>query len=85
MGSSWGGKPPWACRAEPDTIKDGVEGRRLTLLKRVDQLSRSFRQTFQAIKPTDAVIVGMYNEFSDEPAENAELVRRNGAPLARPT
>ena len=30
-------------------------------------------------KPTDAVIVGIYNEYSDEPAENAELVRRYGA------
>ena len=24
-------------------------------------------------------IVGIYNEFSDEPAENAELVRRYGS------
>ena len=30
-------------------------------------------------KPTDAVIVGIYDEFSDEPAENVELVRRYGA------
>ena len=42
-------------------------------------VERAFRQTFQSIKPTDAVIVGIYNEFSDEPAENAELVRRYGA------
>ena len=42
-------------------------------------VERAFRQTFQSIKPTDAVIVGMYNEFSDEPAENAEFVRRYGA------
>ena len=44
-----------------------------------DWVERAFRQTFQSIKPTDAVIVGIYNEFSDEPAENAELVRRYGA------
>ena len=48
-------------------------------------VERAFRQTFQSIKPTDAVIVGMYNEFNDEPAENAELVRRYGASLAKPT
>jgi hypothetical protein len=42
-------------------------------------VERAFRQTFQSIKPTDAVIVGIYNEFSDEPAENAELVRRYGS------
>ncbi|MCY2994203.1 MAG: hypothetical protein NTY19_40955 [Planctomycetota bacterium] len=42
-------------------------------------VERAFRQTFQSIKPTDAVIVGMYNEFNDEPAENAELVRRYGS------
>ena len=48
-------------------------------------VERAFRQTFEAIKPTDAVIVGMYNEFNDEPAENAELVRRYGASLAKPT
>jgi hypothetical protein len=39
-------------------------------------VEQAFRQTFQAIKPGDGVIVGIYNEFSDEPAENAELVRR---------
>ena len=42
-------------------------------------VERAFRQTFQSIKPTDAVIVGIYNEFNDEPAENAELVRRYGS------
>ena len=42
-------------------------------------VERAFRQSFQSIKPTDAIIVGIYNEFSDEPAENAELVRRYGS------
>jgi hypothetical protein len=41
-------------------------------------VERAFRQTFQSIKPGDGVIVGIYNEYSDEPAENAELVRRFG-------
>jgi hypothetical protein len=42
-------------------------------------IERAFRQTFQSIKRGDAVIVGMYDEYDDEPAENAELVRRYGA------
>jgi len=42
-------------------------------------VDRAFRQTFQSIKPTDAVIVGIYDEYSDDPAENAELVRRYGS------
>jgi hypothetical protein len=36
----------------------------------------AFRFAFQNIKPTDAAIVGMYPRWKDEPAENAELVRR---------
>jgi hypothetical protein len=42
-------------------------------------VEHAFRQTFQSIKPGDGVIVGIYNEFSDEPAENAQWVRRYGA------
>ena len=42
-------------------------------------VDRAFRQTFQSIKPTDGVIVGMYDEYRDEPAENADLARRYGA------
>jgi hypothetical protein len=42
-------------------------------------VEHAFRQTFQSIKPGDGVIVGIYNEFSDEPAENAQWVRRYGS------
>ena len=42
-------------------------------------VDRAFRQTFQSIKPADAVIVGIYDEYSDEAAENSELVRRYGS------
>lgn len=41
-------------------------------------LPAAFRETFAAIKRGDGVIVGMYDEYSDQPAENAELVRRYG-------
>lgn len=40
----------------------------------------AFRETFAGIKPTDAVIVGIYDRYSDQPAECAELVRRYGTP-----
>lgn len=41
-------------------------------------VENAFRQTFQSIKPTDAVIVGIYDRYSDQPAEDAEYTRRFG-------
>jgi hypothetical protein len=46
-------------------------------------VEQAFRQTFESIKPNDAVIVGIYDRYSDQPAENAEYVRRL-SPLSRP-
>lgn len=43
---------------------------------------QAFKETFAAIKPTDAVIVGMYDRYSDQPAENAAYVRRFAASSA---
>jgi len=45
-----------------------------------EQVAQAFESTLTHIKPTDGVIVGMYPEYSDQPAENAELTRRFGAP-----
>jgi len=42
-------------------------------------VEQAFRDTFAAIKPSDGVIVGMYDEYSDQPADNAALVRKYGA------
>ena len=39
------------------------------------EVRRSFETAFANIKATDAVIVGMYQQFSDQVAENAEIVR----------
>ncbi len=39
-------------------------------------VEQAFRQTFESIKPNDAVIVGIYDRYSDQPAEDAEYVRR---------
>ncbi len=50
------------------------------LSDRAEWVERAFRDTFAAIKPSDAVIVGMYDRYTDQPAENAEFARRFGAP-----
>jgi len=40
------------------------------------KLQQAFRFAFQNIKPTDAVIVGMYPRFHDEISENVGLARK---------
>lgn len=40
-----------------------------------EQVEAAFRFAFDNIKPTDAVIVGMFPKFKDEMAENAAIVR----------
>jgi hypothetical protein len=39
------------------------------------QVRQAFQTAFANIKPTDAVIVGMYQQFSDQVGENSRLVR----------
>jgi hypothetical protein len=41
-------------------------------------VEKAFRQTFAGIKPTDAVIVGLYDRYSDQAAEDAEFARQFG-------
>lgn len=41
-----------------------------------ERLESAFRFALANIKPQDAVIVGMWPKYKDEPRENAELVRR---------
>jgi hypothetical protein len=48
------------------------------LSDRREGVEQAFRETFAGIKPGDAVIVGIYDRYSDQPAENAALVRRYG-------
>lgn len=43
-------------------------------------VEQAFRQTYESIKPIDGAIIGIYDKFSDQPAENAEFVRRYGMP-----
>lgn len=40
---------------------------------------QAFRYAFSAIKPSDAVLVGMFPRYSDQVAENAALARKYGA------
>jgi hypothetical protein len=46
------------------------------LCDRAEWVEAAFESTFQQIKANDAVIVGMYPEYEDQVAINAELVRR---------
>lgn len=39
-------------------------------------VEQAFRETFAAIKPSDAVILGIYDRYSDQPAEAADYTRR---------
>ncbi len=45
------------------------------------ELESAFRQTFENIKPKDAVIVGMFPRYSDQVKEDADLARRFGGVL----
>jgi hypothetical protein len=48
------------------------------LSERKEWVERAFRETFSSIKPGDGAIVGIYDRYSDQPAEDAHLVRRYG-------
>ena len=45
-----------------------------------DGTERAFDFAFRSIKPTDAVIVGMFPRFADHPAHDAALTRRFASP-----
>ena len=50
------------------------------LSERKAWVEKAFRETFESIKPSDAVIVGVYDRYSDQPAENASYTSRFGSP-----
>ncbi len=45
-----------------------------------ETVEAAFREAFENMKPTDTVIVGMYDRYSDQAAQNAELVCKYGTP-----
>ncbi|MCY2992209.1 MAG: hypothetical protein NTY19_30655 [Planctomycetota bacterium] len=46
------------------------------LSERQQWVEQAFRETFAAIKPSDGAIVGIYDRYSDQPAEDAAYVRQ---------
>ncbi len=48
------------------------------LSERREWVEQAFRETFAAINRTDGVIVGIYDRYGDQAAEDAALVRRFG-------
>ena len=49
------------------------------LCDKPEWVEAAFKSTFEQIKANDAVIVGMYPEYEDQVALNAEYVRRFGS------
>ena len=49
------------------------------LSERNDLVERAFRETFAGIKPIDGAIVGIYDRYTDQPGEDAALVRKYGS------
>ena len=41
-------------------------------------VEQAFQQTYESIKPTDGAIIGIYDQYSDQPADCAAMVRRFG-------
>jgi hypothetical protein len=71
--------PPRMYRAIRQTPKPCLAFKILAagrLSDRPQTVEAAFAQALASIKPTDAVIVGIYDRYSDQPAENAALVRR---------
>jgi len=48
------------------------------LSERREWVENAFKQTFAGIKPTDGVIIGIYDKFTDQPAEDAGFTKRFG-------
>lgn len=49
------------------------------LSERREWVENAFKQTFAGIKPTDGVIIGIYDKFTDQPAEDAGFAKRFGS------
>jgi hypothetical protein len=73
------GDPPRMFKAMRQTKKPCLAFKILAagrLCDRQEWVEQAFEATFRQIKPDDAVIVGMYPEYEDQAAINAEYVRR---------
>ena len=75
--------PPRMCEAIRGAAKTCLAFKILAagrLCDSAEQVDAAFRFTFENIKPQDAVIVGIYPEYSDQVAENAQLTLRYASP-----
>jgi hypothetical protein len=70
--------PPRMFQAIRQTRRPCLAFKILAAGRRTD-VEQAFRETLSGIKPTDAVIVGIYDRYSDQAAQNAALVRRYGS------
>jgi hypothetical protein len=74
--------PPRMFKAIQGTKKPCLAYKVLAAGRRIGspgEVRRCFEEAFAHIKPTDAVIVGMYQQFGDQVGENAALVRDFGS------
>jgi len=81
------GDPPRMFRAVQNTKRPCLAFKILAAGRLSDRRSwveNAFRDTLAGIKPNDGVIVGIYDRYTDQPAENAEYVRRFGSNRQRP-
>ena len=70
--------PPRMFKAIRQTKRPCLAFKILAAGRRTD-VEQAFRETFAGIKPIDAVIVGIYDRYSDQAGQNAALVRRFGS------
>ena len=92
-GSSWARTCRWArstCPSDPPRMFRAIRATKKPCLaykvlaagRRIGspaEVRRCFEEAFAGIKPTDAVIVGMYQQFGDQVGEDAALVREIGS------
>jgi hypothetical protein len=70
--------PPRMFKAIQQTQRTCLAFKILAGGRRYD-VEQAFRETFAGIKPTDAVVVGIYDRYTDQAAQNAALARRYGS------
>jgi hypothetical protein len=71
--------PPRMFKAIRQTRRPCLAFKILAAGRRQD-VEAAFRETYAGIKPTDAVIVGIYDRYADQAEQNAALARRFGSP-----
>ena len=74
--------PPRMFKAIKATSKPCLAYKLLAAGRRIGspaEVRRCFEEAFASLKPKDAAIVGMYQQFGDQVAENAAIVREIGS------